>query len=325
MGQETVLKPFNKPWTSCSQQVEILQQRGLIVEYPVAAEQFLSHLSYFRFSGYCLSFESQRHEFITGTTFQHVVDLHQFDLTLRDLITEALEIVEVDLRSAIAHEFGSSFGAFGHTNPNNFFQSPPRHAPPGTKTGVRPGTFSHSQWLDGLHRESKRSREIFVDHFESTYAEFPDLPVWVATEIMSFGTLSHMLEGMHSTTMRRIAARYHIQSSFLPSWVHHCSYVRNLCAHHSRLWDRIWAIKPDLPPFKAWQPPLLPSNQHLYSTLLILRKLLTEIPSMSSFAKDWKLRIERHISTMPLVAHAFHRMGLTNHWTEHPIWQSEKS
>ena len=55
--------PFSKPWLSCADQVQLLQQRGLTVADPQAAEQFLSHLNYYRFSGYCLAFELQRHAF----------------------------------------------------------------------------------------------------------------------------------------------------------------------------------------------------------------------------------------------------------------------
>jgi abortive infection bacteriophage resistance protein len=164
--------PFSKPWLSYAGQVQLLQQRGLTVPDPQAAEQFLSHLNYYRFSGYCLAFENGRHNFNGGTTFDEVVAAYHFDLTLRDLLTEALEVVEVDLRAAIAYGFGRKYGAFGHTDPANFYSH-----------------FKHAIWLDGLRKEADRSSELFVQHFRQTYAEFPDLPVWIVTEVMSFGTL----------------------------------------------------------------------------------------------------------------------------------------
>src|SRR5690606_4469614 len=126
--------------------------------------QFLSHLNYYRFSGYCLAFESQRHPFNGTTTFEDVVAAYHFDLILRDLLTEALEVVEVDLRAAIAYTFGQQNGAFGHVDPTNFFRQ-----------------FKHKQWLDGLRHEATRSRELFIQHFQRTYDEFPDLPVWIVT------------------------------------------------------------------------------------------------------------------------------------------------
>ena len=91
-------------------QVALLQSRGLVVADIPASLTFLSHLSYYRFSGYCLAFEDQRHQFGAQTTFEQVVAAYQFDLKLRDLLTEALEVVEVDLRAAIAYEFGRTYG-----------------------------------------------------------------------------------------------------------------------------------------------------------------------------------------------------------------------
>ncbi len=152
--------PFQKPWLSYADQVKLLQQRALVVADVPAAEQFLAHLSYYRFSGYCLGFESQRHEFVAGTTFEQVVEAYTFDLTLRDLITEALEVVEVDLRAAVAYVFGQRHGPFGHVDPKKFFRR-----------------FDHQSWLDRLRDEANRSSELFVTHIRNTYDEFPDLPI----------------------------------------------------------------------------------------------------------------------------------------------------
>ena len=303
MSKQPARIPFAKPWVSYTDQVQLLQQRGLLVADPQAAELFLSHLNYYRFSGYCLAFESQRHTFNGVATFEDVVAAYHFDLTLRDLLTEALEVVEVDLRAAIAHDFGKQHGAFGHTDPTPFFQH-----------------FQHIEWLDGLRREADRSNELFVKHFRQTYSEFPDLPVWIVTEVMSFGTLSHMYKGMVRADQRSVANRYGIQASILQSWMHHCVYVRNLCAHHSRLWDRVWSIKPAFPPINDWQPPLLPSNHHLFSTLLLLRRFMFRIPAVQAFSEQWKQRVEQHISQPPSAPNPQGRMGLTNLWMQHPVW-----
>jgi hypothetical protein len=54
-------KPFKKRWLSYAEQVALLQSRGLIVADPAKAADFLKHLNYYRFSGYCLAFEQARH------------------------------------------------------------------------------------------------------------------------------------------------------------------------------------------------------------------------------------------------------------------------
>jgi abortive infection bacteriophage resistance protein len=80
------------------------------------AEIFLRHINYYRFTGYCLAFESPRHVFPAGVTFNHVKASCQFDASLRDLLNEALEVIEIDLRTVVAHYFGHKYGAFGHTD-----------------------------------------------------------------------------------------------------------------------------------------------------------------------------------------------------------------
>jgi len=84
---------FAKPWLSCLDQVALLQSRGLVIRDPAAAAHFLSHVNYYRFSGYCLAFEQARHHFLPGVTFEQVRASYDFDRVLRDLVTEALELI----------------------------------------------------------------------------------------------------------------------------------------------------------------------------------------------------------------------------------------
>jgi hypothetical protein len=66
------LQPFVKPWLPYPDQVALLEKRGLLIADPAAAADFLSHINYYRFSGYCLAFEQARHQFIPNTTFEQV-------------------------------------------------------------------------------------------------------------------------------------------------------------------------------------------------------------------------------------------------------------
>lgn len=306
--------PFNKPWQSCADQLNRLESRGLVVADRAAAEAFLSHVNYYRFSGYVLAFEQTRHSLVPGTTFGQVQGAYEFDRVLRNLVTEALEVVEVDARTAIAYHFGMQYGAFGHTDASNFFRPPPsQHA-------TKPREFKHVNWMDSVTREANRSKERFVEHYKSTYLDFPKLPVWMVTEVMSFGSLSRMYQGMLATDQRAVAKRYGVQPRFLESWLHHLVYVRNVCAHHSRLWDRGWAIKPDLPPLEAWLPPLMPGNDHTYVSLVILRRLLGRCSAIAPFDVDWKHRVEVHLAHPPEAPNALGRMGLAPNWDSNPLW-----
>mgnify|MGYP001067855754 CR=1 FL=1 len=296
--------PYSKLWHSLADQLQRLKDSGLIIHNDEAAIDFLRHLNYYRFTGYGLAFEQSRHNFIAGTTFEQLRQAYEFDRALRDLVYESMEVVELDIRTSVAYTFGETYGAFGHTDPANFFKH-----------------FKHRKWYSGLKFETERSNERFVEHFKNTYDNYPDLPIWVVTEIMSFGTLSRMIEGMSKSDVKRVAARYKFQPLHFISCLHHLVYVRNICAHHARLWDREWSIKPILPPGNAWSPPLLPGNDRLFASLLLQNRIMRACKAESSFTRGWRTRIVAHIENAPDCPDALGKMGFTKDWKQHPLWR----
>lgn len=91
-----------------------------------------------------------------------------------------------------------------------------------------------------------RSQEDFISHFKVNYDGFPRLPVWMATEVMSFGVLSKLFNALKNEDKREIAKIYHLHPKTLADWLHVLTYIRNICAHHSRLWNKKLAIRPNL-------------------------------------------------------------------------------
>lgn len=306
MSNSSNHQPYKKPWLSLQDQIDLLQSRGMVIADVKGAIDFLQHINYYRFSLFCLPFEDSRHQFANGVTFEQVQTACEFDRDLRDLVTEALEVVELDFRTAVACHFGKQYGPFGHVAPGNFFKNK---------------RFVHAKWIGRLREDAQRSSEEFVKHFKVHYDEFPDLPIWVLAETLSFGGLSRMCSGMLKRDRKVIAQRYGLQPRDWLSWLHHLTYVRNLCAHHARLWDRTWSIKPQLPAARFWQPPHLPGNNRLFATLLILNYLMAHCPTVSGYAAEWRSRVEALIDVPPAVANAAFLMGLTTTWKTHPLWK----
>jgi abortive infection bacteriophage resistance protein len=283
----------------------MLTARGLTIADAAAAEAFLSHVNYYRFSGYCLAFEQKRHSFLPGVTFDDIRAAYAFDAHLRDLLNEALEVIEIDVRCALAYHFGKQHGAFGHIDPRRFIRQ-----------------FDHAEWLNRLHEEIGRSSELFVTHFRRTYAEYPDLPIWVLTELMSFGTLTRMYRGMNKPDQRFVANRYRIQAGDFGTILLHLVYVRNLCAHHSRLWDRRWSIRPTLPRAASWRPPHVPSNERIFPTLLLSHHLLKNCAAVGTFATEWRDRLHVLFANLPKTPVAVTKLGIPADWKKNPIWIS---
>ncbi len=311
------LTPYKKPWLSHADLVQQLVNRGLVVSDPAAAAQYLAHVNYYRLSGYCLAFEipNQRHSFTLGTTFEQLRAAYDFGFTIRDLASEALEVLEIDIRTTVAHHLGEKYGAFGHTDPVNFYRRPQIRSKDPRQT------FDHAAWITRLRESVYHSKEPFVEHFRRSYTQSTngDLPIWTLSEVMSFGSVSRMIDGMISPDQRAIASRYGLQNRNLVSWIHHLSVARNVCAHHGRLWDRLWTSPAEIPAGNAWRPPHLINNQRITMTLLILYHMLKRIPDVVDWAAHWQVRLRKKLALLPESA-VTPRLGFTDSWFANPVW-----
>lgn len=303
--------PYHKRCLSIAEQIEKLREHGLTVDRPAVAESFLSHVGYYRFYGFCIAFESSHHRFQKSVAFEDIRTAYLFDAGLRDLMTEALEMIEIDLRTGIAQHFGERYGAFGHTKPDHFY----------VQRGCHPGGFHHSDWIGRLRTEAKDSREPFIDRYSHKYDDYPDLPIWMLVEIMSFGALARMYRGMLRDDQKTVSARYNVQPADLGTIILHFSYARNLCAHHARLWDRTWTVKPTMPRGKFFQPPEVPTNDRLYSTLLLLYRFLKSCRDVRTFATDWRTRLHELLDRPPNAPNSGAKMGMPINWKLNLEWR----
>jgi abortive infection bacteriophage resistance protein len=132
--------------------------------------------------------------------------------------------------------------------------------------------FEHAQWIKELEDETTRSHEVFVIHYRTRYNEYPRLPLWMATEIMSMGKLSQFYSGLLPDYQRLVSKPLGIHHSVLRSWLHTLTYLRNLCAHHARIWNRELAIRPEMPrKDPAWR---LIDNTRIYAATVMMEWLM---------------------------------------------------
>ena len=96
------------------QQIDILRERGLLIDNVEQAIEILDNISYFRLAGYWRHFEANRitHQFRVGSHFADIIDLYSFDKELRALLFTAIQMIEVSVRTKIIKHFALEFGAF---------------------------------------------------------------------------------------------------------------------------------------------------------------------------------------------------------------------
>lgn len=307
-----MLEAYPKPPLTFEQQLALLKKRGMVFDDEASALSYLSSINYYRLSSYWFLFRVRdgqghlTHQFAKGTHFDEVVHLYEFDRQLRSLVLDGLERIEVAVRTQITYHMAHTYGAFGHTAASNFHPK-----------------FKHTAWLNKLEVETMRSSDEFLTHYRDKYVGFPKIPIWMLTEVMSFGALSYLYAGLHNDKKigkqdkAAISAAFNLHHKRLGDWLHKLTYVRNVCAHHSRLWNRQLAIRPDKVKENLWLPPVTPRNDRIFYILLMMRYLLLNVKG----GDEWVIQSNRLLE--PISETSFYRtsMGMPDDWKQHPLWR----
>lgn len=293
-------RPYSKPATTYEQQVERLRSRGMIIADEDQAKAHLQHINYYRFSAYRLPFEIDHatHQLRTGTRFEDVLKLYSFDRQLRLLVLDAVERVEVSVRAQWAYQLGHAHGSHSHLDAN-----------------IAKKAVKFSENLISLKEEVERSDEVFIHHLINEYEE--ELPaIWAVCEVMSIGLLSRWYANLKPAhTRQQIARAYDLDQRLLVSWLHHLTVTRNICAHHSRLWDREFKISPMTPKSDRDNlPAQFHTTKKVYNTLVILLYLLDKIPPQNHWRAPLKSLLNTHDEWLS-------NMGFPDDWKTRAIWQ----
>lgn len=200
--------------TSIDEQISILEQHGCVVSNASMAKAFLSTVSYYRFSAYFLPFKQPDGSYEPGTTFEKVLRLYDFDRKLRGLLFSAIECIEVALRARLSHLHGMKYGALGYLASANFNS---RH--------------DADKFQSNLQREISSNHKVpFVKHHLENYNGH--FPIWVISELFTFGMLSYFYSDMLTKDKKEIARQYNTNHKVLGSWLRCCTDARNICAHY---------------------------------------------------------------------------------------------
>ncbi|MDP0499237.1 MAG: Abi family protein [Verrucomicrobiota bacterium JB022] len=282
------------------EQIAILRARGLQVGDVAFAKHILTHYSYYRLSAYRFPFQDTKDQFRHGTTFEELWALYVFDRKLRALVGEACKHLEVSVRATWAYIMGES------------------HGPDAYEQGA---CFRHQRRyqanLDSLDRLLGQSQEPFVSHYRNQHG-MNRPPIWCVTEVMSFGLLSRFYANTAADRDKKAVARiYGLSINGFESLLEHTVYLRNLSAHHARLWNRQFTVTVSLPQKQpnAVVKSLNPQEpRRLYNSLVLLGHVVQVVAPES----DWLERVRAHVLSLPVKMQA--DMGFPRDWESRPVW-----
>jgi abortive infection bacteriophage resistance protein len=295
---------FTKPPLTLEQQADLLLSRGMVGDRHLMVSR-LRVVNYYRLSAYWYPFRNPDDTLKPGTTFDDIWQRYVFDRRLRLLAMDAIERIEVALRTQLAYHH-----AHHHSTP--FAYASDSTALPNLSADQR------ARFLEQIQEETQHSKETFVNHFRNKYgADHTYLPVWMACEIMTFGCLLTFYRGSHHTIQRAIGAVVGVHDVVLSSWLLALNTIRNICAHHGRLWNRELGVKPKLPEPRRnpqWHAPVVVGNDRIFGILTICKHCLDRIAPQS----HWGDRVRELLEEFPKIPRL--NMGIPNNWQACPIW-----
>lgn len=299
----------------------------------------LEFVNYYRLSGYSYPFRNvPEDDFAPGTSFEKIWNLYRFDRRLRFLILDAVERIEIALRTRIAYHWAESSAAKKISNPQN---------------------------VDNFYRRSyKKEKEKLFKELQSRYERATDdcfvhhrnvlklktvgkLPVWVFVELMMFGPLINLLkDGLKESVKYAVAESFGFERPFFGDFISALTLIkeaRNCCAHHARVWNKRWLFlsklgnpqTPIAPKIKfpcalnarfsaadgAWNIPKECAGMSFdRSTTLSLLAFCSYFVKKIAPQSRWQERVVSLFDEIPLPEKLRASAGFAPNWRTHPLF-----
>ncbi len=296
---------YNKKAISIPEQLAKLKSRGLSIPDEPKAASYLSNISFYRLRAYTYPFQDNadpNHPFTRQISFDEIINLYVFDRQFRLLVLDAIEKIEISMRTQVIYNWAMNHGSHWHLD-GNLFRNSVQFAKDYTR----------------LHQEVGRSVETFIEHYKTKYSHPVEPPCWMSLEVSSFGLLSLIFRNLKKGPEKKAITEYYglYDIGVLESWMHSFSNIRNICAHHSRLWNRRLTAHIKLPNHTA-NPFIHNKNLYpykVYASLCCIKYLLDIISPNHSF----KEKLRNLMNICPLAQEK--EMGFPANWQQEKFWR----
>ena len=287
-----------KEFKTIEEQMDLLVSRGLSIPDRKKAAEFLYENNYYRVSGYSLTL--RKHDrFYPSVSVQNIIDIYEFDYHFRHILLKYLDNIEVRVKSIYAYEFTKRYPPTGYLDAA-LFSDQHKHS----------AILSKAEQL----KQRRRPHEAYLKHFLDDRKE--DIPLWAYVDVLTISDVSMLYAISPGDVKTAVAQAVGLTASgekLMEHFMHRMTIIRNLCAHSSRLYNRLFEQKPRLSKKERGQlrrkPDGSEDNEHLYGFLLIMKRLLKP----NDFSK-MKREIIQLGKTYPFVHMKYY--GFPDDWME---------
>lgn len=333
------MSEYTKPWLALDEQVAKLAGRGVDVDPRERTEALLRAVGYYRLTGYLYPFRHSEQyvdgdgrartrilsDYGPGASIGHIAQVIEFDRRLRMLVLDGVERIEVAVRMRLGYVIGYR-SPFAYLEPETFLPTFVQHQlDVETETGWMSRPSKHAEWLQRVAERRDSSDEAFITHFRDKYDG--QMPIWALTEILELGQLARLYQGLADGDAQKIADAFGVPTkTLMASWLASVNYVRNVAAHHARLFNRKLQNAPARP--KEGSVPLLDHLRKqrtpkgpfgVYNALAVIAYLLRSIDDADT---EWCGRLAallKEFPPSPVLSLA--SLGVPEKWNELELWR----
>lgn len=297
---------YPKPPLSNEQLISKMQASGIQISDIAKAKRILLEIGYYRLKGYFSDLINPKIKQITaGTTFDMILKIYEFDAKLSHVLFEFLTKIEIALRARLVDALSNYNDALILNDPSMFDDK-------------------EYYWKNqaSIASEIARSNDVFIKHSFDKYDGA--IPIWAAVEVMSFGTLSKIIKTLKTKGKQGAYSvlAYHYQyktpkgnivspkKEMLSSWIQAASFMRNICAHNSRIYNRSFTTIPQLISTDAINP--TPKFNGVYQIILAMKYLRPSDDSWNQFVSDLNLLFNNYSNVVTP-----NKLHFPNDWANH--------
>ena len=278
-----------KIFKTLDEQVEILKNKGLVIDNVDYAKEILLRENYFFLNGYSHLFmkSSDNSMYIPGTKIEELYSLFLFDRKIRNIFFKNILIVENNVKSIISYQLSKKYGykEKDYLNPNNFVNN-------GAKRK------QVSDLISKMKRQIKTNavQHAATQHYVNNYGY---IPLWVLVKVLSFGIVSELFSVLKKEDQYEIVDLYDLDIDVFSNYLVILSNYRNLCAHEDIMFDnRTQKYINDTKYHRILNIPMMDNEfiygkNDLYALVIILKSLLKD-----NEVKDMVNEIDKAISNL---------------------------
>lgn len=277
---------MEKIFKTINEQVNILKQKGLIIEDELETKEILLRENYFFIMGYRhLFMQKNNNKFISGTTFNEIYSLFEFDRSFRNIIFKNVLVIENQLKSVISYQLSKKYGyrEKDYLNPKNFTQE-----------------HDKIKRVHDLINKMKRQIRINATSHNATIHyinNYGYIPLWVLVKVLSFGIVCELYTILKKEDQIEVAEIFDTTPEVLQDILIILSNYRNLCAHEDIVFEhKTERVIPDTKYHEQMNIPKM-DGEYIYGkndlfAVIIIFKILLNKKNFRLMMKEIEYEIE---------------------------------